>query len=367
MGAIFKRARVWYIDVRSGGHRIRKRVGASKEVAILALKDAEVKIARKEFGFYNPTMGVEDFFRKYVEYSRANHATSSTKRYASVIDNFRLFLRTRKDVENLEQISTEVIEEYKAFRKDHWIGPRNGEDKRQPRIRGGEQSGAKAKTINFELNALRTVLYVAVKWGYLTENPLKNVQRLKLTDSKRIRFLSAKECHALCMASPDDLLPIFQTLLLTGMRKGELENLEWADVDFKRRKIMIRRKLFWQPKTGEREIPIGSQLLPILRRLDAANSKGLKSNFVFPHKDGSRIKVKLRDQLIKVAQAAGIKDLSSIHALRHTFASQLVMNGVDLPTVQRLMGHSDIQTTLIYAHLAPDHLADAVDKLAIKV
>jgi integrase len=163
------------------------------------------------------------------------------------------------------------------------------------------------------------------------------------------------------------LLPNFETLLLTGMRKGELENLEGADVDFKRRKIMIRRKPFWQPKTGEREIPIGSQLLPILRRLDTANRKGLKSNFVFPHKDGSRIKVKLRDQLIKVAQAAGISDLSSIHALRHTFASQLVMNGVDLPTVQRLMGHTDIQTTMIYAHLAPDHLADAVDKLAIRV
>ena len=64
MGAVFKRGRVWYIDVRSAGHRIRKRVGASKEVAGLALKDAEVKIARKEFGFYNPTMGVEDFFRK---------------------------------------------------------------------------------------------------------------------------------------------------------------------------------------------------------------------------------------------------------------------------------------------------------------
>ena len=67
------------------------------------------------------------------------------------------------------------------------------------------------------------------------------------------------------------------------------------------------------------------------------------------------------------AKEAGVKDLTSIHAMRHTFASQLVMNGVDLPTVQRLMGHTDIQTTMIYAHLAPDHLADAVDKIGITV
>ena len=66
---------------------------------------------------------------------------------------------------------------------------------------------------------------------------------------------------------------------------------------------------------------------------------------------------------MQIANKAEIKDLTRIHTLRHTFASHLVMNGVDLPTVKNLMGHSDIQTTMIYAHLAPDHLADAVDKL----
>ncbi|MCP4568807.1 MAG: tyrosine-type recombinase/integrase [FCB group bacterium] len=74
-------------------------------------------------------------------------------------------------------------------------------------------------------------------------------------------------------------------------------------------------------------------------------------------------KTKLRRILIKIGQEAGIKELTTLHALRHTFASQLIINSVDLPTVQKLMGYSDIQTTIIYAHLAPDHLADAVDKL----
>ncbi|MCK5127302.1 MAG: tyrosine-type recombinase/integrase [candidate division Zixibacteria bacterium] len=67
---------------------------------------------------------------------------------------------------------------------------------------------------------------------------------------------------------------------------------------------------------------------------------------------------------MNIAEKAGIKNLTKLHTLRHTFASHLVMKGVDLPTVVKLMGHSDIQTTMIYAHLAPDHLADAVEKLS---
>lgn len=72
-------------------------------------------------------------------------------------------------------------------------------------------------------------------------------------------------------------------------------------------------------------------------------------------------------QLIKIAETAGIENLTKLHSLRHTFASHLVMKGIALPTVQKLMGHSDIKTTMIYAHLAPDHLADAVDKLDFSI
>ncbi len=76
--------------------------------------------------------------------------------------------------------------------------------------------------------------------------------------------------------------------------------------------------------------------------------------------------VRLREKLIQIAMQAGIPGLAKIHTLRHTFASHLVMSGVGLSTVKKLMGHSDIQTTMIYAHLAPDHLAEAVDRLSFQ-
>jgi len=76
MARIYKRGRIWYLDVSAGGRRIRKRGGTSKKVAELALKDAEVKVARKEFGFADKDMVLEKFLDQYLDYSRATSGSS---------------------------------------------------------------------------------------------------------------------------------------------------------------------------------------------------------------------------------------------------------------------------------------------------
>jgi len=266
----------------------------------------------------------------------------------------------------ISQITTQMIDQYKVYRKDSWVNPNGHKVESEDDIREYTRKGAKAHTVNFELRVLRLLFNLAIKWNLLENDPSKGVTRLKVNDAKPVRFLTVEECHKLLETSPPDLYPIYFTFLNTGLRKAELENLEWADVDFKRRKIKIRRKEFWQPKTGEREIPVSQQLYDLLKKLKEDNESGLKSSFVFAHKDGGRIRVKLREKLIQIADKAGIENLIKLHTLRHTFASHLVMQGVDLLTVKKLMGHSDIQTTMIYAHLAPDHLSDAVDKLSLQ-
>ncbi len=365
MGSIYKRENVWYIDVRAGGRRIRKRVNSSKKIAELALKDAEVKIARDEFGFAKNDISIEAFMEKFLAYSQANHSPATFKRYRAVIDHFRKYLRQRSDIVFLSQVKAREIDEYKVFRKGEWVNPNGDPVKCDEDVSDHTRKGARAHTINFEIGTLRTIFYMALKWGYIKENPAKGVVRLKVNDSKKPRFLTNEECRRLLENSPAKLRDVYYVFLNTGMRKAELENLEWSDIDFKRRKIKIQRKDFWQPKTGEREIPINQCTFNLLAKLKKANDKGLKSDFVFPHRDGSRIKDKLREQLIRIAQKAKIEGLTKLHSLRHTYASHLVMKGVDLPTVQKLMGHSDIQTTMIYSHLAPDHLADAAEKLEI--
>jgi len=365
MGSLYKRGKVWYLDISANGRRIRKRVGTSKQVALLALKDAEVKAARNEFGFAQNDIAIDKFLDKFLDYSRTNHQQSTTNRYKAVIDHFRTFLKyNRTDIGFISQVNTEVIDQYKVHRKDAWVNPNGQQVASDDDIKEYTRKGARAHTVNFEIGALKTIFNIAIRWGYLKENPTREVQKLKVNDSKPVRFLTEEECQRLFEATPPELYPIYFTFLNTGMRKAELENLQWDDVDLKRRKIKIRRKDFWQPKTGEREIPVSQKLLELLTELKDANENGVQSSFVFPDKTGGKIKTKLREKLIVIARKAGIYDLTKIHTLRHTFASHLVMKGVDLPTVKKLMGHTDIATTMIYAHLAPDHLSDAVDKLS---
>jgi len=98
MGSIFKRGKVWYVDVRVNGRRIRKRVGSSKQIALLALKDAEVKAARDEFGFAKTDITLDKFIEMFLDYSRANHRESTTNRYRAVIDHFQRFLKDNPKV-----------------------------------------------------------------------------------------------------------------------------------------------------------------------------------------------------------------------------------------------------------------------------
>ena len=358
MGSIYKRGKNWYMDVRVKGRRVRKKVGSSKEIAKLALKDAEVKIAREEFGFSKRDIGVDDFINLFLDYSKASHRPTSTSRYRAVLDNFRVFLGINQTIKSVSGITTEVIDRYKVFRREPSEEGQAAVTEGRPNVR----AKAEARTVNFELDTLRTVFNMAIKWGYLKENPTKGVTRLKIDDSKRPRFLTTKECHRFLEACPPGLRPVFLMFMHTGMRKAELENLQWEDIDLSRRRIEIRAKVSWSPKTGERVIPINDALLAILKEIRGSGRQP-RDSLVFEAALTGRSKNHLRDQLIKIAQAVDIADFTKIHTLRHTFASHLVMKGVDLPTVQRLMGHSDIETTMIYAHLAPDHIAEAINRL----
>ena len=162
MGSIYKRGKTWYIDVRANGRRIRKRVGSSKKVAELALRDAEVKIARDEFGFGKNDIPVLKFLDKFLEYSQANHSKATYNRYRAVIDHFRRFLEQKPEIILLSQVHTKEIDEFKIFRKGEWVNPNGDPVEDEEDISEHTRKGARAHTINFEIGTLRTIFNMAI-------------------------------------------------------------------------------------------------------------------------------------------------------------------------------------------------------------
>lgn len=170
-----------------------------------------------------------------------------------------------------------------------------------------------------------------------------------------MRIISYEEENKLLDACNSTLAPIIITALETGMRKGEILNLQWEHIDLKSRRIMVE-----ETKSGKyRIIPISSVLLKVLSGIRQA------SDFVFHINNGNR-RQSVRTAFENAVKRAGIPHIR-FHDLRHTFGSRAVMGGVDLPTVKELMGHKSINMTMRYSHPTPEHKKMAVERLRTNV
>ena len=244
------------------------------------------------------------------------------------------------------------------------------------------KAGIHPATVNRDLDRLKAALSLAVAWGVLQVNPLAAAKRIKRGIEPRVRFLSKEEEKRLrktlearetrrreARASgeawraargretlgafqgyTDHLMPLTLLALNTGLRRGELTQLRWGDIDLKAKRLTVRAGY---AKSGQaRHVPLNSEALAVLKAW-AKQHEG----------EGPLFAVKtLQKSWAGLIEDAQLEDFH-FHDLRHTFASKLVMAGVDLNTVRELMGHADISMTLRYAHLAPEHKAAAVELL----
>jgi len=221
------------------------------------------------------------------------------------------------------------------------------------RRRQGQVSNA---TVNREVACLKHIFTKAIEWKIVQKNPGKKVKLLRERNT-RLRYLDEKEIRRLHGACAEHLKPIVIVALNTGMRKEEILSLRWKDVDFRSRTISIL-----DTKNGESsEIPMNDSVYRTL----LAVRKNADSPWVFSKKNGERYG-NVRKAFEGARKRAGIVDFR-FHDLRHTFASYLVMAGVDLRTVQELLGHKSFEMTLRYAHLSPEHKKRAADILGNKM
>jgi integrase len=189
-------------------------------------------------------------------------------------------------------------------------------------------------------------------------NPAARIRR-KTEGGGRVRFLSDEEEVRLRAAIGrrfKEFLPHFLLSIHTGMRMSEQYGLQWSQIDFERRQIHLPKTKNGDPRT----IPLNSVALAALKELLGQGK--MRSVPVFPSARSGESLQGSRGWFPGVLEEAKIEGYTW-HCNRHTFASRLVMAGVDLRTVAELLGHRTLQMVMRYSHLAPEHQASAVDRL----
>lgn len=238
------------------------------------------------------------------------------------------------------------------------------------RVRDGIGSSHSAASVRTTLAHLGSLFSWAQGQGLVASNPCRGVERP--TAEPAIDFLSRDEVTALLShahAHATDLHPLIATAVYTGLRKGELFGLRWRDIDLAARRLTVARSYDGTPKSGKsRHLRLPAVLVPILTAW-AGRCPKTHAGLVFPGRLRDGTWGPLRDTaalrgLPRLLRAAGCRvPAHPWHALRHTFASHFIMQGGNILTLQKILGHSDVKVTLVYAHLAPDFLADEMDRL----
>jgi len=222
------------------------------------------------------------------------------------------------------------------------------------RFLNGHCENLTGATRNRHLTMLKAMFNKGIQWDLLTDNPAVGVGKLREAGG-RTRFLDHEEIKRLLNSASEAFRPILLTALHTGMRRGEILNLKWTEVDFKNRIITVQ-----ESKSGKkRMLPMDDTVSEALSLLPTRFQQG----YVFPSPvNEGQPRYDFKRQFGNAVKEADIHNFR-FHDLRHTFASHLVMSGVDLMTVKELLGHANLTMTMRYAHLAPDHRLRAIKTL----
>jgi site-specific recombinase XerD len=220
-----------------------------------------------------------------------------------------------------------------------------------------------AVTVNIELESLRAFFNTAIRWKYLDVNPCNCVAFVREPEQVPT-FLTKEDFEKLLSLIKEQWLrEIVIFAVITGLRRGEIVNLKWSDIDLERKLLNVQSSPNFSTKLGKRRtIPLSEVAFHLLQ---SRFGKGT-SEFVFSLNDQKISEGWLTHKFkYYVYEAKLNNDKLHFHSLRHTFASWLVQDGVSLYEVQKLLGHSNISVTQVYSHLQPETLHSTVNRISI--
>lgn len=283
-----------------------------------------------KFGIKNnqQRMTLEDFI---TEYSKARKHKKANTRW---IDNYALnnLLDYAGNV-YLDDVNRATVDKYKSHR-----------------IQVVEPG-----TVNIELRTLRCAFNYARQLDYVKDNPFSRQKYLSAGEDDLPQFLEVDEIESMRKTIDEskniNFKRCFEFYINTGARRSEGLSIDWKDINFERRFIFLRHT-----KSGKaRMVPMNDTLYETLKGMYDENHEG---------KPFSYTEDAVTRQFKRYIIRSGLNKNLHLHNLRHTFASHLIMSGVDMLTVSRYLGHSDIKITeKYYSHLSPGHYQHSIEKL----
>ena len=347
---VYEKNRRWYFEMMVRGKRYHQAIpeATNKKEAITYMQAFRTDLLRGRLDMVD-NIGCKLFkelAEEYLKYSKLNNRS-----YKSRIGRVNKFVDLWGN-KQLKDISSLDIERYKKVRKEDIV--------RREKIVDGVKLPAKYvtnTTINRDIEILRKMFNIAIENEWLNKNPCKYVKKLRTTN-KIERYLTPDEEIRLMNACDDNysyIKPIIQFALNTGMRKGEILNLTWKCVNFNSKKITLL-----ETKNGKkRDVPINSVVLSILKDM----KKEQCSEYVFTNPLTQTKYYDLKRVFSNVCKIANVEDFR-FHDLRHTAATRMVGSGVPITIVKDILGHSDIHTTMRYAHAITEQTLSAVETLS---
>jgi integrase len=273
------------------------------------------------------------FHVEYIEYSRSEHRPKTTESINYIFGQFTKFVG---DV-LIHKVTIRQIEQFLSHKKQN----------------------------TSDVTAQRYFLYLASgfecarRWKYIDVNPFREIKKPKLTEKPPAYFTKENFHTLLSVVDEPEIRSIILVAIHTGMRRGEIINLKWEHVDFVRKVVSVEStETFTTKSKRNRTIPMAKTLYTLLaERKEAAICEYVFHNRMMKPLDGHSVSQKFK----KYVREAKLDDRLNFHGLRHSFASWLAMNGTNIYEISKLLGHSSVAVTQVYAHLAPEERHETVD------
>jgi integrase len=342
--SLFKRFGIYYVTYYTNGKRRWKSTGVStKPEALKKLTEFRELLSKRR-----QTVNLSEFTERFLAFSSANHRPKSVDLFRHTLGHFKSLMG---DI-SVAEVTAEHFDRYKTKRLMEKTERTKNPQERSP------------VSVNVELNMLRAAFTVAKRWGMIERNPF--AECLLCTVPERApSFFTAEDFDKLLSFLPGRWLrEVVLFAALTGMRRGELLNLRWFNVNLSRKTVTVQSSPTFKTKAGKmRIVPLNEAALAVIRSRQGLSA----SEYVFTKNDAPIDEEWLTHAFKKAVVKAKLPAALHFHSLRHTFASWLVQRGATLYQVQALLGHSSSQMTEVYSHLQPEQLHKTVNRINISV